>query len=179
MNKEGNGMLHEFHLKTSEFKRQDRFNIILDIYRKILYVDNLWHFFYEDEQGDIIRCSPKFSIKVSDFLSINEIDFTFSREWIETIPEVIHHPLYFANLFHLNSVFAIDMVKNADVEVRKELVSVVDRYSHSLHLNLYFATGDTRYLWEASTLSDASLNRAFYDGIRSQYLKQRQVAEDG
>jgi hypothetical protein len=57
---EGNPILSEIHIETNELSNEKRFIIINGIYDKFLQNDPLWHFFYEEEIGDIIRCSPEY-----------------------------------------------------------------------------------------------------------------------
>lgn len=174
----GNDLLSELHLDTAELSREERIAIIRKIYEELLQDDDRWHFFYEEEQGDIIRCSPEFRKSVENWLIKNYISFRMNKLWMESIPEVVNNPEYFADLFHLNSIYIINEALNLDPKSKKiSLVSFVDRYSHSLYLNDSFISGNTKF-GEGTVLAEAALNRAFYEGIRFQFLRDKPYMDE-
>lgn len=165
----GNPILHEFHIEDTELDIVQRFYVIKAIYDLYLKDDDKWHFFYEDEVGDIIRCSPEFSDKVKKGLDEVGFEYKFNDTWIETIYEVKNNPEYFADLFHLNSVYVINKSLKID---KAKLSSFFDRYAHNLFLNYYFSTGEFP-LRESDLLATTTLNRGFYEGMRFQFLRDK------
>jgi hypothetical protein len=169
----GNPILSEIHIEDGELSKEKRFVIIESIYDKFLQEDPLWHFFYEEEVGDIIRCSPENLEPIKKFLDECGFKYKWSDTWVETIYEVVNNPEYFAELFHLNSEFIV----NKALKVGKNMASIIDRYSHSLYINYHFSIEEDKQPGEAQILSDVLLSRAFYDGIRFQYLRNKKLYE--
>lgn len=162
----GNPMLCEIIIKDDLLPIDKRFFIIKSVYEKFLQEDELWHFFYEEEEGDIIRCSPENLIKITDFLDECGFEYTAHNSWNESLYDVINNPEYFARLFHLNSEFII----NNALKIGDRMTIFIDRYSHNLYLNYGFAQGEFKQS-EQVILSDVLLSRSFYSGMRFQYLK--------
>lgn len=165
----GNPILHEFHIEDNELTIQQRFQVIKSIYEMCLEKDERWHFFYEDEVGDIIRCSPGFSDKVKTTLDDAGFKYKFNNAWLETIYEVVNNPEYFADLFHLNSEYVINKALKID---KAQMSAFFDRYSHSLFLKYYFSMGEFPYK-ESDLLATTVLNRAFYEGLRHQFIRDK------
>ncbi len=173
---EGNPLLSEIHIQTNELSNEKRFTIIEGIYNKFLQDDPLWHFFYEEEMGDIIRCSPEYRKDIEKFLIDCGFSFKSNETWIETIPEVVNNPEYFAEIFHINSEFIINKALKFRPESKRDgMVCFVDRYSHSLFINNLLL--ETPTFSEGSILSYAAMDRAFYEGIRYQYIRAKKYQE--
>lgn len=165
-------MLHTFTLSTGEYSIEDRYSLIKDLYNEILKNDAEWHFFYEDEFGDFLRVSERYSDRVEKFLRTAQIEYELNPVWIEELPAVNLDLEYFKALFHLNSVFSI-IYSGDDEELESLLHYFVDRYSHSLHNVLHLRRGGGVMGKEAENLSKSVRMRAWYDGYRYYYLQAK------
>lgn len=162
--------MKSFTLKTKDWTLEERFKLYKDLYAEVLYDDTNWHFFYEAEQGDFLRVSDEYVGETMDYLDQYIVMYEFTGEWVETLPFVAKNMGYFADLFHLNSVFAVTY--HGDKQYLYDtLFYWIDRYSHSLHDMLHVSFDGGILEAEASNLSRATLARAWFDGYRHTYLE--------
>ena len=156
--------------------------LILSIY-EILKDDISWHFFWE-EAFVTVRFSSEYGDKFTDFIieeledytlvSFEEDDkTTFIKEWVDSSKYVEMYKEYFTLLFHMNTMMAINFIKNDSYD-RFTMKNIIDRMVHSL-MNMSFPayaedmgkSNPSNY--EASMLSAVALDRAFYGGYLQYY----------
>lgn len=169
-------ILNQFLIKSQHLGIKDRFELIRNVYLSVLNEDESWHFFYESEMGDIIRCSPEFSGKLESWLSENNMEYNFYPFWEEVIPVVEDNLEYFSSIFHINSEFIINNALNFGDSLQIGMTLFIDRFSHSLYLNYGFSAGKLGNE-ESIILSRASVGRATYEGIRCQYLRDKEYMD--
>jgi len=162
--------MHSYNLKTESYSLTDRFSIILGLHKNVLKEDKNWHFFYENEMGDLVRVSEEFSKAVEIYLTERDIKFDIEKFWKEELYFVVENQDYFKQMFHLNSLLAVQY--DGDFHsLTSSLYLYIDRYSHSLHNMLGIKLGEKLMESEARNLASASIGRAWYDGYRAYYIR--------
>lgn len=175
---EGNELLCEFHLKTNGWLIEQRVDIIHSLYTSCLLEDDLWHFFHEEEQGDIIRCKPENADKIKERIGYHEgIEYDFKETWVETIPEVVKYPEYFARIFHANSLLVLETLGDGMEINERNFMSIIDRIIHSIYINSIMFGNDIRNP-EETLVGSVANGRAFYSGRRYQYLLEHRKDGD-
>ena len=164
--------MQSFTLKTSTWTLEERFKLFKDLYAEVLNDDENWHFFYEAEAGDFLRVSDEYMGLVSDYLEQYDtiLMYEHTGEWEEHLPFVAQNMGYFAELFHLNTIFSLTYVGDKQY-LYDNLYYWIDRYSHSLHDMLQLTFNGRIMETEGSNLSRATVARAWFDGYRFGYLK--------
>jgi len=166
-----------------------RFTTLLTLYAKVLYKDPDWHFFFEDEEGDIIRCSDKYFKVVEKTLKEYRIEYSW-KEWVDDHAIVNEYKKYFTRIFHENAELVMTIYKDALITNKTidyaVLRDIVDRIVHSLFNKLFMTLIVTypRYetynkeVLEPHVLSIVTNNRWFYCGIREQSKRQREYEKE-
>ena len=156
--------------------REERLKLFKDLYGEILFGDSDWHFFYEAEFGDFLRVGDEYLSATIDYLDQYIVNYEHDGEWVETLPFVAANINYFSDMFHMNTLFALEY--SGDTKYLYEnLHCWTERYSHSLHDMLHLVLGSGTLENEASRLARSALDRARYDGYRQRYLEVEQRKE--
>jgi len=143
---------------------------ILNIAETILSEDDTWHFFYEDSYY-IIRCKLSLIDDVFKYLIKKNFNVDFKREWEDSAEIVEKYKHLFIQLFHINTMFAIQELTIS------QICRVHDRLSHCFLNNQYFNVASFRKKvgddnWEAILLMDYTYNRMMYNAEYSQNRKE-------
>lgn len=169
----GSDLLSEVHLSTKDMKKNERLELIFRAYQTILFDDARWHFFFEMENGDIIRCSPGNLDALLSWLEAEypTLDIKYNEQWVESLVDVTNNLEYMADIFHLNSEYLINQALKFGNDERMSFTSIIDRISHSMYVNGLLTN---QFLFtETAALMDLAQGRAYYDGMRYQYLRDK------
>lgn len=174
-----------FTLKTESLSTNKRFKIILDIYKSFLKDDDSWHFFYEEEQGDLLRVSDKLLTlnHIREYLRNAGIDFSWKDEWIDGNFPVEKFKDEFTSIFHSNSVLAMKLLnEDDDFECFRLLRPILDRIVHSFtnnctavaktYITMSEAFGFPKGCWESVLIHELGMGRSFYSGYRQRFLEE-------
>ena len=164
--------LHEIVFKNKDIDScTDSFvwNCILNLAQTILSEEDTWHFFYEDYYY-IIRCPFRLVDDVSDYLFKKGFSVELKGVWIDSSEIVEKYKHLFTQLFHINTMFA---VQELDME---QIWLVHDRVSHCFLNNQFFNAKSLRdevgdYTWEIVMLLDYANSRVRYNAAYSQRIK--------
>jgi hypothetical protein len=167
----------------------------IDIVRKeVLYDDEFWHFFNEEEEGIFLRCSTKFTDDLLAYLKLyDDCEFTW-KPYKDDHPIVERFMWYFKRVFHLNALMAIEFYNgiteftdenpkpdNFDTMILSAFVgSITERLSHCFLNNLQDHTYSYRLQsrlrfgddssWESYILAEHMIDRSMWTGMRKAYL---------
>jgi hypothetical protein len=151
----------EFHLLKFNEDMLASWCHILDIYQRILYKDNYWHFFYEGDYS-IIRCSKKYKKNVIKYLEHCEIEYKYMGTWNDGSKAVEEYKTRFTHLFHEFSMLAIEMKEDW-------FMLVADRVCHCFfnHCTYMAEEARSRYgenMWEGILMGQLAIYRAHHIG---------------
>lgn len=143
---------------------------ILNLAETVLSEDDTWHFFYEDFYY-IIRCKFSLIDDVSKYLFRKDFNVKLKGKWIDSSEVVEKHKHLFTQLFHINTMFAIQEL--AIDQIR----SIHDRISHCFFNNQYFNVASFRKKvgntnWESVMLMNYTYGRMKYNAEYSQNRKK-------
>jgi len=179
----GEGVIEFFLLEFNE-DLDKAWAQINALYKRALYKDQNWHFFYEGKYT-IIRCSQEFEKKVTKFFEEFDIKYKSNGLWIDDSGAVCKYKKIFQPLFHCFSELAISMDE-------ADLFDVADRVTHCFFNHAYYMAKDHRepfkhpyiidpMFWEAEMMSRLSIYRAHYIGkytMEKYYEKLRNDKEE-
>jgi hypothetical protein len=172
------GRIESYYLKyTDDVVVKDRAHLFEDLYNKILHKDDKWHFFYEGIY-DELRFHSKFRRRVDKFLDKdNRIkNYTQKAEgWVDNHKIVEEYKDYFTEIFHQNSLMAIELADKIDFADDLHLQLIIDRVVHSFFNMIYPHFG--RPTLEVDVMKDYLVDRAFYTGMMWQTLKEKNNEE--
>jgi hypothetical protein len=163
----------EFLIAGADTK--EYFRILKYIVYPVLKEDPLWHFFNEEEQGLIVRCSDEFQNILEETLGEHELSSSYTY-WSKDHTIVMENWEYMKKIFHMNSEFAMENTLKYGPTCQ-----FVDRIVHSLFNNLGYTVNNWDIEIESNILADCLISRAIYTGIRTQYKKMLEYRkeEDG
>ena len=95
----------EFLIAGADTK--EYFRILKYIVYPVLKEDPLWHFFNEEEQGLIVRCSDEFQNILEETLGEHELSSSYTY-WSKDHTIVMENWEYMKKIFHMNSEFAME-----------------------------------------------------------------------
>ena len=164
----------------------DALEIMREVYRTVLHVDNNWHFFWEGDYT-VIRCNPLLAHHVEKYFKDDFDDFTVKRTedgYQENIPVTKKYIEAFIHVFHGYSVLAMEMDDD-------DFIEILERNNHCF-LNMvtreglvekYAIPGDRFEThkgmgWEAIVLSHVA-NLRMYTCVWLYGLFERKKREDG
>lgn len=140
---------------------KEAWDILQEIYHKILRQDPVWHFFYEGTFSHL-RFSRCFEADVQDILNAKNIKYDRVEVWRDMQGATADYQRIFTYLFHGFSVLAIEVPY-------EQLPAIFDRIIHCfLNHNWYkawpYRKEQGELLWEGAYIANNALNRAAYQG---------------
>ena len=123
---------------------EDMWRTIVGMYDKFLFLDDLWHFFWEGPFIHI-RCEEEFAASVVEFATntpvVNEVEDPC--EWVDDQEIVDKYRWYFERQFHNNSMLAVQMYTEGDsLPDFLEFYHIYDRVAHCLVNNWFYIGKD-------------------------------------
>ncbi|RLI61318.1 MAG: hypothetical protein DRO67_08145 [Candidatus Asgardarchaeum californiense] len=170
--------LHEIVFKKKEaYPCSDKYVwlSILNLAETVLFEDDRWHFFYEDSYY-IIRCPFELVEDTAHYLFKKNFEVELKGFWTDSSDIVEEYKELFTQLFHINTMFAI---QELDVD---QIYNIHDRISHCFFNNQYFNVKDLRKEvgndnWEAVMLLDYAYGRLKYNAKYSQSKNKKESEE--
>jgi hypothetical protein len=161
-------------IKIYRFGTDDDFwRLIIDLYDHWLINDDWWHCFWE---GDFLELRVKEVGELEAALDERGIQFDV-EDYEDASPTVREFIDSFLEIFHIISVFHIQVYKAGGWLNQKQVHLVTDRIVHAFFNMGWGSLADIQKGWregmlEATTLDDIARGRAFYAGMRHVYKRQ-------
>ena len=154
-----------------------RFAFFEELYNKILYKDDKWHFFTEGSY-DELRFDSKFKRRVERFINTDKrIDCITPRKdgWQDDQEIVEIYKEYFTEIFHQNTLLSLNIFANTSYIEEKTLKSIMDRVVHSFFNMIHLFKQDNSL--EIKVMREYLTDRAFYTGYLFGIYKEKKRHE--
>lgn len=138
-------------------------NILREIYAKVLHRDPLWHFFFE-AYDSILRISAEFQPEVLAILETHKVLYTVVGPWVDNNEHTAKYHRIFTYLFHGFSELAMITPDGYS----QEFCHIADRVIHCYLDHQWYKIPDYRkkngeYLWESIFMMSQALSRIRYN----------------
>ena len=136
-------------------------DILQEIYHKVLHQDPVWHFFYEGTFSHL-RFSRCFEFDVQAILCAKGVQYNRKEVWRDMQGATADYQRIFTYLFHGFSVLAMEVPFD-------DMKEIADRVFHCFMNHQWYKMAPYRKtigesLWESTLIADNALNRAAYEG---------------
>lgn len=165
--------IYEIELQDFNDNMREAFSILHGLYKKILYNDPDWHFFYEGETTSL-RCGAGHVSAIIAQLKRDDISYEPPQEWIEPWMLTAEFQDCFGPLFHTLSVLVMELFnrKALAAGVDDLIFGAADRVIHpflnmATYLKHFKAGAERRALenWEAGVMGRLAITRAHLNGM--------------
>ena len=161
--------IESYFLYFKDIILEERFKLYVDLHEKILHKDKEWHFFTEGPY-DELRFSSNFKNRVDKFLKEDSRVIKINSKkngWKDSQGTVEEYKWYFTEIFHQNSLMALELYKKRDIISNSDLEHIMDRVVHSFFNMISLFSTDVTL--EIAVMKNYLIDRAFYMGMMYQY----------
>jgi len=154
-------IVHYGYCRSFNEDPEKAWEVLKELYDKILKKDPFWHFFYEGAFS-IIRCSGELTEEVCEFLDEHDIVYTEPEMWFDSSATVRNYHNVFTVLFHSFSVLAMEYDNSEWFYVADRVIHCYMNHQWYRQWAQWFQKCWGEDYWEGMAISEHGLRRGGY-----------------